>query len=407
MSSSFNSNRRRFLWLAGCGLAAGGGAYTYARGIRVPFLHFVGTGPVTEWKEGGIEVIAKGAFFQDVEQGAFRFRAFMPEPEFEVRGSDAARIIVENIHRDAALHVETSSPHPSEARDNLARELNVKQGSQKQTVFAWRFPKSERFRFAAIGDSGGGTELAWVMKRAAQLEADFLVHVGDFYYQKGDLDRASANLNKADIPTYSAIGNHDFHKGLRAIYPKFNQLIGPSNSIFTLGGIEFVNFDTAAEFIPADRGKRAEIVENLRPIGPAAGIRDRVAFTHKPLADPDAGRNHDVDRSAEARWLREQLLSSGTKNLLVGHIHVKEEFDDQGLHTYVTGQGLAHADLILNKPFAEILLGDVEPGEPVKYYWKPLNMPFGAHCNARNLEVMDELKRPDVKARLVEQCDKA
>jgi hypothetical protein len=145
----------------------------------------------------------------------------------------------------------------------------------------------------------------------------------------------------------------------------------------------------------------------LRPVDGGGDIRDRVAFTHKPLADPDPERDHDVDRAAEARWLRSRLLAAGTKDLLAGHIHVKEEFDDQGLYTYVTGQGLAHADLIVERPYAEILLGDVEPGEPVRYQWQALNMPFEAHCSARNMGTLDVLERPDVKARLLDLCGKA
>lgn len=409
MNSPFSSNRRRFLWLAGCGLAAGGGAYAYNRGIRFPLFHLVDNGPVTRWKENGIEVLARGACFQERAQDAFRFRAYVPEPVFEVRGdrAGAAKIIVENLHRDAILQVEATPSGMDEERDNLTRVLDVAQDPGTQTRFSWRFPKQERYRFAAIGDTGGGTELEWVMTRAVQLEADFLLHMGDFYYEEGDLERAAANLNKAAIPTYAAIGNHDFHHGLRAVYPRFNRLIGPSNSLFTLGGIEFVNFDTAADFIPAVRGTRAQLVEALKPVDAGGDIRGRVAFTHKPLADPDTERDHDVDRPAEARWLRSRLLAAGTKNLLAGHIHVKEEFDDQGLRTYVTGQGLAHADLIVERPYAEILLGHVEPGEPVRYQWQALNMPFEAHCSARNMGTLDVLERPDIKARLLDSCGKA
>ena len=184
-------------------------------------------------------------------------------------------------------------------------------------------------------------------------------------------------------------------------------MIGPSNSVFTLGGVEFVNLDTAADFVPAARGRRARIIERLETVGPGRALGDRVAFTHKPLTDPDTKRDHAVDRAVEADWLRDNLLSRGTKHLLAGQIHIKEEFDDQGLYTYISGQGLAHADLIVDKPYAQILLGDVEPGEPVRYRWEPLNMPFDAHCNQRNLEVLDALERPAVKARLIEQCKKA
>lgn len=400
--------------LTGGGLAAGGAAYVYARGVRYPLLHLAGTGPVTEASAGGVRVSASGAALQEPTQDEFRFRAFVPEPAFTARADSGGeiRIIVENLHPEATLDIDQSGAGPqsvSEDRSNLTRAVTVKAASAA-VDFSWRFPRTEQYRFAAIGDSGGGTELQWVLQRSADLGADFLIHVGDFYYEEGDFDRAAVNLNAAAIPTYAAIGNHDFHKGWRAMYPRFHRVVGPSNSVFTLGGIEFVNVDTATDFVPAARGRRAQIVENLHPVDSSSTIRDRVAFTHAPLRDPDAERDHAVGRAAEAQWLRQRFLASGTRTLLAGHIHVKAEFDNQGLHTYISGQGLAHADLIggeAYRSYAEILIGDVEPGGPVRYQWRPLNMPFEAHCSARNLGVLDAMKRPDVKARLMAQCGKS
>lgn len=404
-------NRRRFLFLSGGGLAALAAAYAYGRGVRYPLLGFAGTGPTVAASAGGAEVTAQGAVFQEVRQDAFRFRAFVPEPAFAVRGDRGAevRIVIENLHTEAALDVKPSPSFPvSEDRDGLTRSLVLTAAPAKRR-FAWRFPRPEAYRFAAIGDTGGGAELHWVLERAAELGADFLIHLGDIYYEDGDFERAAANLNGAAIPTYATIGNHDFHDGWRPVYPRFHRVVGPSNTGFTLGGIEFVGFDTAADFIPVARGRRAQLLENLRPVDTGAGIRDRVAFTHMPLRDPQEGRSHAVGRDAEAQWLRSRLLASGTRNLLVGHIHIKEEFDDQGLRTYITGQGLGHADLIGDGPyrrFAEILLGDVGPGEPVRYQWRPLNMPFEAHCNARNFKVLDVMDRPEVKAKLLAACGK-
>lgn len=406
------ASRRRFLALAGFGLVAGGsGGYAWHRGMRYPPPLLAGTGPVTHASAGSVQLAAEGAAFQGMDGEAFRYRAFVPEPSFQASGDGGREtaIIVENLHPGARLEPGTGSRGMDESRQNLERTVTLAPAPGGEAAISWRFPKTGQYRFAAIGDSGGGTELQWVLRRAAELGADFLIHLGDLYYEKGDFDRAAENLAQADIPVYAAIGNHDFHDGWEVLYPEFHRVAGPSNSIFTLGGIEFVNFDTAADFIPAERGRRARILGALQPLD-AASVRDRVAFTHMPLRDPDAERSHAVGRRSEARWIRQRLLATGTRNLLVGHIHIKEEFDDQGLHTYITGQGLAHADLIgpqAYRQYAEILLGDVEPGEPVRYRWQSLKMPFEAHCNERNLGMFDTLKRPDVKARLMELCGKA
>lgn len=408
---AFKLNRRRFLAMAGGGIAAGGAAYVYARGVRYPLLRLAGAAPPTGSSATGVEVSARGAVFQDSGRTGHGYRAFVPEPAFTVRGDGAAvRIVVENIHPGASLEVDGTAAARravSEDRAGLTREITVEAAGE--TRLGWRFPGVEQYRFAAIGDSGGGAELRWVLRRAAELGADFLVYLGDIYYEEGDFERAAEHLNGADIPTYAAIGNHDFHLGWQALYPTFHRVVGPSNSVFTLGGVEFVNIDTAADYIPANRGRRARIIDNLKPIEPGAGIRDRVAFTHTPFRDPDPERGHAVSREAEARWLRERFLASGTRTLLAGHIHIKAEHDDEGLYTYISGQGLGHADLIGPRPYrqyAQILLGDVAPGEPVRYQWQPLEMPFEAHCSARNLGMLDAMERPDVKARLMEACGK-
>jgi len=407
-------HRRRFLLATAAGLAVAGVGYGWWRGVRPPLFHLARQGPVTTAAAGGVEVAARNASFRRIEDGVFQFRAFAPEPVLRA-GGEAGRpgtIRIENIHPRAELAVSDwrGLRALDEKRDGLTRLVEVQAAPGARPAVSWRFPDARGFRFAAIGDSGGGTELEWVLARSAELGADFLLHLGDIHYEEGDFDRAERNLNAAAIPTYAAIGNHDFHKGMRALYPRFHEVVGPSNWIFRLGGIEFVNLDTAVDFYPAERGRRAQLLNGLASLGRDTTIRDRVTITHKPLRDPDDERDHAVDRAAERRWLRESLLARGSRHLLAGHIHIKAELDDQGLHTYVTGQGLAHADLIGEGPYrryAEILIGDVEPGEPVRYRWQPLNMPFEMHCNQRNLELFDVLERPDVKARLMQSCGKA
>lgn len=52
---------------------------------------------------------------------------------------------------------------------------------------------------------------------------------------------------------------------------------------------------------------------------------------------------------AEVDCLRKDLDSRGVDTLLAGHMHLQAEHDDQGLDTYVSGQGLAHADLVVER----------------------------------------------------------
>ncbi len=379
----------------------------YVIGVRYPPLQFVMDDLPTRALEKGIQVESEGAIFQSLtDDGALMFRAFVPEPRLTLRTQSAQewRLIVNNVHRDASLSSTTPDDSWREDRVNLTRTITGRSQTGGTIRFAWRFPTPDRFRFAAIGDTGGNTELLWVLRRAADLEADFILHLGDFVYERGDFERARKAFDAALIPSFVAIGNHEFHSGWRSTHQKFTQHIGPLNSTFTLGGVQFVNLDTAADHWPPYRGARARLLQQLPVVADGGPINEYVVYTHRPLADPDPVRDHDINGLGEADWLRERLLGLGVQKLLVGHIHIKEEYDDGGLHTYITGQGLAHADLIVGEPLAEILIGDVENGRPVQYRWEPLNMPVDAHCSARNLGVLETIKRLELLDRLRSVC---
>jgi 3',5'-cyclic AMP phosphodiesterase CpdA len=240
------------------------------------------------------------------------------------------------------------------------------------------------------------------------LGADFVLHLGDVNYSTGDLERAAEAFDTSPVPVYVAIGNHDFHDGGRSVHDVFARRIGPRNSTFALGGVRFVNLDTSVFAFPSSAGSRGRLVGNLPPIADtSSGIREYVVFTHKPLSDPRATENESYSHSLgwlEARWLRRQMLPRGMTTLLAGHIHIATEFQDQGVKTYVSGEGLAHADLIVDRPVARILVGEVAPGQSVKYRWEALDMPFATHCSPRGWEVLETLGKTDVLGQLRESC---
>ena len=394
-------HRRRFLAVAGLSALGGAFGYGYIKGVRYPRLHLTPDAAPTAAEREGIKVQAQGAVFQNITtDGTFRFRAFVPEPQIEVQARRGTRwrLILENVHPDSTLVTDSSESNLNEQRDNLLRVLAGEAETDTMWQFGWMFPKPDAFRFTIIGDTGGGTELDWVLQRSMALGADFILHLGDFYYDSGDLERAAGALNEINIPTFAAIGNHDFRVGWRPVYERFTRLIGPRNSSFRLGGIQFLNLDTATDFWPADRGERTHLLSKF-PIGEQnASIRDFIVFTHRPLTE--------VNGLGEASWLRKKLLDRGMKTLMAGHLHIKDELDDEGLYTYISGQGLAHADLIVDRPIAKILLADVAPGEPVKYRWIPLKMPFGLHCNSRNLGVLEILEKFERLEELRSLCGK-
>ncbi len=383
-------------------------AAAFVYGVRYPPLQFEPNPlPRAGDSDDGMRISAAGAFFQGAVNGVLAFRAFAPEPALDIHVGDRGRVdvTVTNLHPEA--RIETDGSTVGEQVDGLRRTLHATAPPGTSLGVRWVFPRRDRFRFAVIGDSGGGSELAWALRRAAALGADFLIHLGDLYYMRGDLQRAVEHFNNADIPSFVAIGNHEFVEDGEALFEDFTRGIGPRNSTFRLGGVQFVNIDSAAGTFPASGGDRGRLIRDL-PARGESQTRDFVVYTHMPLTDPRAQEDPTADHSmtgvGEANWLRTQLLSRGVDTLLAGHLHYSEEFDDAGMRTFVVGEGLGHRDLLAGKPIARLLIGDVAPGKAVRYRWKALDMPADAHCNDRAWELLETIGKTDLLAHLKQVC---
>ena len=393
-------SRRRILVLAVGGAIALTTLLGWA-GLRYPPPQFTPEAAPFESGDaeaGAFRASAEGAIYQGRNGDRFVFRAFTPEPEITVHGAADGewQVEVRNVHPDAVIKSDVSDL--DERRDNLSRTLR---GNVANARFGWQFPRRDRYRFAVIGDTGGGSELRWVLARAQSLGADFVLHLGDFNYGKGEYMSSVQAFEEAGTPSFVAIGNHDFYEGFSSVHSLFRQHVGPRNASFELGGIQFINIDTAAGFIPAGSGVRGTFLEGLER---NEKVRDVVVFTHKPLRDPRPGHGHTIPRM-EYGFLHGEMKRLGVDTILAGHIHIKEEFDDDGIRTLISGQGLAHADLIVDQPIAEILLGDVTPeNAKVSYHWAPLEMPFEMHCNPRAWEVLVAIDKPGVLRQLKEIC---
>jgi predicted phosphodiesterase len=382
----------------------------YSKGVRFPPPQFEPRAVATTAVHPSLDyrITAKGAYSQHIEDHGMRFRAFAPQPEITVVAEQSTEfsLRLENVHPQALLTAGGAAV--TEHTTGLVRQVRGRTAPGASLQLKWRFPKPDTYRFTAIGDTGGDAELRWVLQRSAQLGADFVLHLGDINYSPEDFSQAVDTLNTSPLPVYVAIGNHDFHDAGRSIHGFFTRHIGPRNSTFTLGGVGFVNLDTAAFAFPWSTGARGRLVRDLPPLtDTSSGIREYVVFTHKPLNDPRATETDSYSHSLgwlEARWLRREFLRRGVRWLLAGHIHIATEFEHQGLKTYISGQGLAHADLIVDRPVARILVGEVAPGQAVKFRWDALDMPFAAHCSPRGWEVLEALGKLDVLATLSDRC---
>ena len=370
---------RRRLLLGGA-LISTLGAYSYNRGVRYPRLSF-------EHSEVASTVLSSDHLEFDLRDciavNNHTIRAIAPEPHVLIKrleGSTSVKVL--NVASNAILTADGAAlAEIDEEINGTARIVHIK-GSIQGVTLKWSLPVADGFEFAVMGDTGGGSELAWTLKRAHDLGAQFLLHLGDFNYTDGEYDEAIEKFNSAKLPCYVTIGNHDFHdNGL--IYDKFISQIGPMNHAFELSGTRFINIDTAVDFWPAHVGHRGALFTALSKAEPFKG--DQIIFTHRPLQDPNPDDTHEIHGVGEVDWLVKQCHKLGVGTFINGHVHQSAEFDVQGLRQITVGEGLGYENLLSQKPVAKIMMATVEPHKKLAHRWVDLNMPWSEHQNPTHL----------------------
>ncbi len=389
--------RRRFLI---GGAAAALGAYSYHRGLRYPRMGYEPYPMPTQWLLKGGKVTGEQLIALDTNTNTNRFRAIAPEPEVRltlVRGQ--FEFTINNIAPSAEMTAAGSGIRNIEEQQNgLNRTVRIDAGAAQTLQLNWRLAETEGFRFAVIGDTGGNAELNWCLNRANELNADFLIHLGDFHYGNGDYQRAIEAFHNAPMPCFITIGNHDFNdSGL--VYEQYRDQLGRFNNTFELAGTRFVNFDTAADFLPANTGMRGAMFEQLR----RKPHPNQIFFTHRPLRDARPGKDHGAGDN-ELDWLEHSIKAMGNGILLTGHVHHSAELDVNGIKQYTVGEGLGFEDLLLQRPVSQLLMGTIEKGQAPSFTWVDLQMPWSAHkshTHMKKLKLRNNQRLIDWYAKLV------
>jgi len=357
------------------------GAYSYHRGLRYPRLTFEPE-PLTShitYPQGVFQLDHLIALNTD----QLAFRAVTPEPVLRITAKRGQiKLTVNNISPTAILNVTGNDiGRVDEKQEGITRHIFIDAAIQQQLELSWTLPDQERVKFAVIGDTGGNTELGWCLQRAEALGAHFLLHLGDFNYGNGDYARAIEYFHHSPIPCYISIGNHDFNdKGL--VYQQFRRQLGTMNNSFMVAGTRFVNFDTGADFFPANAGLRGALLKQLLKHPQPR----QIFFTHRPFRDPRHGQHHIVGGINEINWLTTTMKNLGGGPLLTGHVHHSAELDVSGLKQYTVGEGLGHEDILLQRQVAQMLIGTVDYGREPDFTWEPLNMPWAAHQSHTHLK---------------------
>ncbi len=379
-----NLSRRQLLLV---GSVISGGVLVYRQGLRYPRFGLEPQNPSTKIVSTLAELDLEDCIFTG-DHEPISVRAIAPEPRLNVsfKAAGKIRLSLNNIASNAELNIEGSGfSVEDEDINGISREVCVKATGATQANLLWRLPNRDGFKFAIIGDTGGGTELDWCLSRAHKLGAQFLLHLGDFNYTDKDAspdnrddeyELAIQKFHRSPLPVYICIGNHDFNQsGL--VYERFINELGPMNNAFELGGTRFINMDTGADFFPASGGNRGELARLLGASETA--FDDQLLFTHKPMQDPREGKDHVIGSASEINWLREQMDLLGCNTLFNGHVHHSDEQDLQGIHQWTAGEGLGHEDLVHKRRVSKLVIGRVERGKKVVYSWQALDMPWSLH----------------------------
>ena len=334
--------------------------------------------PIERENSFGVKITAEGAYFKQSEK--FHLRAFKPEVKLHVRlngKNQPITIKIENIHPHSTLRIDGKPEQLSEKKSGLLREITIQDPKKGDVLnLTWVFPRKDSYRFAAIGDTGGDKYLAWSLIRAQEVDADFLLLLGDIYYDSTDIARSRVLMNAAKIPVYAAVGNHDYRDDGRNTIDIFTENIGPVNARFELLGHCFINLDTGKFVYPPHKGERAglltaELVNHKRK---SSNCTDYIVFTHKPVISdfknslfPKAEHTlHGYD----ALWLLDRLQQLENVTIIAGHIHDNFEFKQDELSTFVSGNGLAGAALNKEDSLARILVGTIQKETPLKTDWE-------------------------------------
>ena len=403
--------RRFFLRLAGLS-SLSVIIYSYFRGIRMPPLMWEPSENSATTEYDGISIQGFDLIKthrQVIENVDVAFRAYTPNPSLKIDSikKTTTRLSVNNIHGDAKLKFDPdSNVQINETVNGITRDIELTFTEPASIHLAWKLGDKSKYRFASIGDTGGSQELAWAIQRANDLGAEFLLHLGDFNYQDSDYASAITIFNKAPIPCYVSIGNHDFHdNGIQ--YQHFLNDIGPLNYQFSIGKTRFVNLDTAASTLPYASGFRGKLMQKL--IAEKNQYTTTIAFTHRPLFDPQVNSDHDIGSVGERDWLVKSLKKANITTLLSGHIHIFHRRNFDGIDNIIVGQGLGHQDLITNSDYSKIAIAKVNSSGDVEFEFMALSMPMEIHCHPRTDVVKESLanaKHADLIHSIASACEK-
>jgi predicted phosphodiesterase len=258
-------------------------------------------------------------------------RAWAPTPTVEVveAGRGEVRMAVENLPRRVRL--EAVGP-VREERLGTTRVVDFSPAATGRLGFADR---SAEVTFAALGDTGDDPTWAEALRRAAEMEADFFLHLGDLIYSDNMLPNIVRIMEAAPLPIYMVRGNHDYRNQERI---DFMRGLGPPYYLFRMGGASFIVLDNSNNYLPGFWRRSTQYRWFTGMLGlPREG--PLFVAAHKPPFDRRPDAPADLDDRPFAQALMRDFVRAGVRAVFAGHAHATHLWMQDGIPYVINGEG--------------------------------------------------------------------
>jgi Icc-related predicted phosphoesterase len=242
--------------------------------------------------------------------------------------------------------------------------LSVEQNIQ--AILKDQSGSKEGFNFIVLGDSRGNEEIyKRLLNKAKGYKPLFILNTGDIVNEDEPSEYESYRklIADYDIPILHIPGNHDVREG-SAEYRRF---VGETNWYFDYGNYRFIGLDNATgkfddESIAFMKKTLTQtkvcLITFHKP--PAIGHWT----VHAMIDDQNGGRGGEVVKL---------IKNAGVPMVFLGHIHLYDELDIDGVKYIISAGGGAklYGKYNFGKPEYGFVLVQVRPGG-ISHRWVPL-----------------------------------
>jgi 3',5'-cyclic AMP phosphodiesterase CpdA len=309
-----------------------------------------------------IQVVDGQAQIQEAgDDGVIRLWAQSPIVEVVATnraGTDrTVELIVDNVPETTAVTAadgrvrELASPRP------IARRLELDidaAATSTLRIAAIDAAEIRPFRFVVMGDVQTALDrFDDLLEAVGDVDGvEFIMSTGDLVEdaQDAEYELLDLQLERATVPFYSTIGNHELVREPEIWHRRFGRY-----------NVHFIHRDVAFTF--ADSGNSTFDPKLRDELGVWLDeSRDRVHLfgTHYPLIDPVGNRNASFRSRKEASAVLVELAEGRVDATFYGHIHSYYAYSNAGIPAFISGGGGAWPER-LDGIGRHFLVVDVDP----------------------------------------------